>query len=311
MSDVPLVSVGIPTFNRLATLRRAVASVLQQDYRGIELIISDNASTDGTQSYCEGIAAINPHIRYLRHEHNRGAVANFRAALANAHGEYFMWLGDDDWIDSNYIHDCVAVLENEPDCSLAGGRGRFVNAGVVVAEAPPLILLQDSGADRVLDYYSNVTHNNVFYGLMRRRQLNAARFTNVIGGDWLIVAAMALSGKVFGVDAIVNRSGSGMSSNRESLIQGVGGSNWLFAHPKLHFISIMMSVFIDILYRNPVYHILPIHRRFLLACRAPLRISDHYGVGISYWIGELRSRLRIRSRARVFWDRLFLKMPGR
>ena len=55
-----LVSVGIPTYNRLTGLRTAVESVLTQDYENVEIVISDNASNDGTLEYCQALEAAHP-----------------------------------------------------------------------------------------------------------------------------------------------------------------------------------------------------------------------------------------------------------
>ena len=71
----PLVSVGIPTFNRLIMLRRAVDSALSQDYPNLEVVISDNASTDGTQAWCEQLARRDSRVRYVRQPNTRDAGA--------------------------------------------------------------------------------------------------------------------------------------------------------------------------------------------------------------------------------------------
>jgi glycosyltransferase involved in cell wall biosynthesis len=100
MKALPLVSVGIPTRNRSHSLRCAVASVLCQTYAPVELIISDNASTDSTMQYCRDVCAVNSSILYLRSDANHGAAHNFNTVLLSSHGDYFMWLGDDDWLDA-------------------------------------------------------------------------------------------------------------------------------------------------------------------------------------------------------------------
>ena len=118
-----LVSVGIPTRNRVALLERAVRSVLVQEGTELEIIVSDNASTDGTRDLCEELSAADPRIRILRHPTDIGAEANFRAVLDDARGPLFMWLADDDWIDPGYIAECAAVLDQNPDHVVACGRG--------------------------------------------------------------------------------------------------------------------------------------------------------------------------------------------
>src|SRR5713226_3275180 len=97
MPEQSLVSIGLPTHNRSASLRRAIASALAQDYRPIELIVSDNGSTDETETICRAAAEHDSRIKYLRQPENRGAAANFQAVLDHARGDFFLWLADDDW----------------------------------------------------------------------------------------------------------------------------------------------------------------------------------------------------------------------
>jgi len=73
----PLVSVGVPVFNGESGLSRCLDGLLRQDYPHLEIIISDNASTDATPSICERYARIDPRVKYWRAERNRGSGWNF------------------------------------------------------------------------------------------------------------------------------------------------------------------------------------------------------------------------------------------
>src|SRR4029434_2036493 len=105
-----VVSVGIPTRNRAALLARAMESVVTQDYPHIELVISDNGSTDETEAVCCEAALRHPCIRYIRQSQDIGPTANFRAALRAATAECFIWLSDDDWLEPNYLSTCIQAL---------------------------------------------------------------------------------------------------------------------------------------------------------------------------------------------------------
>src|SRR5438552_18501845 len=87
MSNKPLISIGLPTYNRSATLAKAIESVLSQDYRNIELLISDNASTDDTEAICLKVARQDKRVKYLRQQTNQGPVANFREVLRRSGGD--------------------------------------------------------------------------------------------------------------------------------------------------------------------------------------------------------------------------------
>jgi glycosyltransferase involved in cell wall biosynthesis len=95
-SDRPLVSIGMPVYNGGKTIRAAIDSILAQSYRNLELIISDNASTDDTASICNELTQTDSRIRYVRQVSNLGAVANFSFVLSESVGEFFMWAAADD-----------------------------------------------------------------------------------------------------------------------------------------------------------------------------------------------------------------------
>ncbi|HBZ1608326.1 TPA: glycosyltransferase, partial [Klebsiella pneumoniae] len=99
----PLVSVYISTYNRVDKLKRAISSVLNQDYSNVEVIICDDASTDGTQEYMEGLVNRTENIFYFRNEINKGACATRNLAIYNARGEFITGLDDDDEFKSNRI----------------------------------------------------------------------------------------------------------------------------------------------------------------------------------------------------------------
>ena len=106
--NISKVSIGMPVYNGAQYIREALDSLLTQTFTDFELIISDNASTDATQSICEEYARRDLRIRYVRQSENKGALANFQFVLEQAQGEFFMWAAADDlweknWIDTIYI----------------------------------------------------------------------------------------------------------------------------------------------------------------------------------------------------------------
>jgi len=107
----PLVTIGVPTYNRANSLPRALDSLLSQTYNNLELIISDNASTDNTGEVVMRYARKDPRVRYIRKKENIGAMPNFLSLLPEAGGVYFMWASDDDLWDSKFVETLVAGLE--------------------------------------------------------------------------------------------------------------------------------------------------------------------------------------------------------
>jgi glycosyltransferase involved in cell wall biosynthesis len=221
MSSEPLVSIGLPTYNRAATLVRAIESALKQDYQNIELLISDNGSIDETEAICLDAASRDNRVKYLRQQTNQGATANFSEVLRQSGGEFFIWLADDDWLDQSYIDRCVRILRERPDYSLVCGKARYFQEGKFLYEGVAIDLPQQRGSDRVLAYYAEVADNGTFYGVMRRAEILRVPIRNAMGGDWLLIAAIAFTGKVKTLsDVHANRSLGGAVRS----IQGMGYS---------------------------------------------------------------------------------------
>jgi glycosyltransferase involved in cell wall biosynthesis len=95
------VTIGIPSRNRLDYLTAAMASVLLQTYQNLEVIVSDDESTDGTWEYLTAIK--DPRVRAIRQKSKLGMVPNFNAVLELATGELFMLLSDDDLLEPTAI----------------------------------------------------------------------------------------------------------------------------------------------------------------------------------------------------------------
>lgn len=241
----PLVSIGIPTYNRAALIGRAVESALQQNHPNVEVLISDNASTDGTAEICEAWAAREPRVRLMRQPQNLGATANFNAVLGMAHGSYFMWLGDDDWLDPDYVSRTLAHFQADPRLALVSGRPVYYAKGVQQGVGRMFRIEGDSALARMLRYYWMVSDNGTFYGLMRREHAVAGGLGNTMGGDWLFVARLALQGKILMLEeTTVHRELGGATSSYEAIAraQGLPAS-----HARYPFVAIAIAAAADLL----------------------------------------------------------------
>jgi len=114
-----LVSVCLPVFNGEASLARALDSLLGQTYPHIELIISDNASTDGTEALCNAYSVHDNRVRYIRQEKNITQVPNMELVMNEAKGEYFLLGADDDYWHPTFIEKTKKILDTEPDYGVA------------------------------------------------------------------------------------------------------------------------------------------------------------------------------------------------
>jgi glycosyltransferase domain-containing protein len=264
VSSLPLVSLGIPTYNRAELLKQAIASAVAQDYPNLELVISDNASTDGTEGICREVCEQHPHIRYIRQPENRGASANFWELLNLAQGEYFMWLADDDWIDRTYISQCMQVMIEHPDYALVSGVPKYISKDGERYDGLAINLYQDSPLERVLAYYSEISENGIFYGVMRRSHLLQLPVYDVMGGDWLMIAAMAFLGKIKTLEQIHVHRNFTHWQGFEQLAVSHRWHPFQGQHPHL---SIAVSAFNDITWVSPLYQSLSDLERRTLATK--------------------------------------------
>ncbi len=172
-----MVSIGLPVFNGGPILENAINSLLSQTYRNIELLISDNASTDETGSICERAQARDPRVKYHCNDTNIGAVANWHHVFRMASGEYFMWAAHDDRWEPEFIEEVVALLEEDSSAVLAFSQsddidlttGRVFPGRNMLKFAKPRTRLS-----RLLKFLLNPGLSgkaNLIYGVIRRDTL--------------------------------------------------------------------------------------------------------------------------------------------
>ena len=118
-TNVPKISVCIPTFNNANYLRQAVESVLRQNDQDFEIIIVDNCSTDHTSTLVEDLQKKNDgRIRFYKNDRNIGLAGNFNKCLKNAHGIYIKFLCSDDVLLPECLEKMVAALDAHQSVTL-------------------------------------------------------------------------------------------------------------------------------------------------------------------------------------------------
>jgi glycosyltransferase involved in cell wall biosynthesis len=193
------VSIGLPAFNAERFIAESLQSLLAQDYPNLEIVISDNASTDRTEQICRNAAAADGRIRYVRSPVNRGSIANFNAVLGLSTGTYFMWSGDHDLWHPTLISRAVAMLQADPGAVLVYARC------VLIDQRGQNIELMDDQVDMsspsALRRYKRLiwelTVCNMVYGVARRNALIAAGgFGAAFAPDHNLLARLALAGRI-------------------------------------------------------------------------------------------------------------------
>ena len=305
MTPVPLVSIGVPTFERVGTLERAIASALAQTHTRLEVIVADDGSQDGTEALCRATAARDPRFRYLRHERHIGPTANFNSVFEAWDGDYVLLLADDDWFDPDYVERCLAVLQSDPKLALVGGRARYVRDGAFVYDGVVDRHCQADPAARVLSYLSIVDDNGSLYGLMPRAVLEQARpLPNVLGNDWLHVARIASQGPIKMLEDVhVHRELGGTSADVAKILSIFGRPRWQARVPQL---VIAWQMLRDIAWHHPVYERLGRRRRLTLGLAGAL-VSIRWRALAWHLVMPSVAKLARRPRGRPVWmlfDRL-------
>lgn len=201
----PLVSIAIPAYNCERYIAQSIESLLNQSFRDFELVISDNASTDGTEAICRRYEAQDARVRYVRRTENIGGPGNFRYVFSLCSGKYHKWSTADDYWHPEFLREAVQVLETQPDVVLCYPKTQLIDAdGRKIEEYQDNLELADpSPRQRFRDLYRLIGLCNAHLGLLRR---DAMQRTKLIAGhlasDVDFLAEMALLGKFHVLDDV-------------------------------------------------------------------------------------------------------------
>jgi glycosyltransferase involved in cell wall biosynthesis len=172
----PLVTIAVPTFNRAHLVRECVHIALAQTYPNFEVLVSDNASTDATPEVLRGID--DPRLRVVRQDTNIGLIPNWNACLAQARGEYILFLPDDDRIAPWLLDRCMALVRRAPGIPIVFALGDTCVAAEGRVEPairnPNMTTGVYDGVDILLEYLGGRVAAQGCTILMRTESLRAA-----------------------------------------------------------------------------------------------------------------------------------------
>jgi glycosyltransferase involved in cell wall biosynthesis len=198
MESAPTLTIGVPVYNMAAYLEEAVESVLAQSFHDLELIISDNASTDGTEAIGRALAARNPRVMYRRNARNVGANPNHNLLVRLARGRLFKWMSADDVLRPGYLERCVATLDADLSVVLAYPQTDFVDGdgNPLDITDPGWHLVSDDPSERLLSAILAGSYVNASMGVIRTDALRRTRLQpRYAGGDYRMMAELSLLGK--------------------------------------------------------------------------------------------------------------------
>lgn len=204
--SAPTVSIGIPVRNGGRFIADAIEAALAQSVTDIEVVISDNGSSDDTERICRAFAARDPRVRYDRSEDNLGAARNFDRVLQLSRGEYFAWLPADDLIAPAFVERTLALLERTPGavgaCTLGAfvdGRGRHLHHSAEFLPAGGWPADPRMRVSTFLDwaYRDGRAAMVTVLGLWHAETLRSVRpLGSYYGSDWVLCAELATRGSI-------------------------------------------------------------------------------------------------------------------
>lgn len=199
-SIAPAVSVGLPLRNGSATLRRALDSLIGQEFGDFELIISDNASSDDSLQIATEYADRDRRIRIVQHPRNIGPIPNFKTVLSEARGAYFAFAAHDDEYEPRYLKVLLEALASKPEASVAGGRITVVDDDAPNAQPLESSItyadMKPSRKSRALAHVSgDYRYLLLHFGLFRTQFVTRVFLPVplVAGSDWLFILHVLLS----------------------------------------------------------------------------------------------------------------------
>ena len=220
----PLVTIGLPTYNRPLGLQKCLESILQQTYSNLEIIISDNCSTDeAVDQVIKQHALKDARIKHFRQNENLGLEENFNFVFARATADYFTWVSDDDYFEVNYIAECIHFLQSNPGFVLCSGIAKYYSGNDFLFNEKMFKVDQRTPFARLFNYFSKAGKNGNFYGVFCNHLLRGKPIGIHIGCDWSFMAKMAILGKLsFVTTTCYHRSVEGNSGTRNKMVKKFG-----------------------------------------------------------------------------------------
>lgn len=248
------VSIGLVVYNGEKYIREALDSLLAQTFTDFELIISDNASTDGTLDICKSYVDKDSRVRYVRHKENRGVVWNFNFVFSQATSDYFMWASHDDCWKPTYIQECLQALQEHKTAisALTVWDDVDIETGRVLSSSQPVTTVGMSAAERFLIIhrllYVPSQNPAVFYGIHKREDLlSVMPLRNVFAMDHVFWVDFALRGAFIAIDKhlMLKRTGGSGSTFKDiakaTLVTNPFAAWCLFLIREFHFQRIIFQ----------------------------------------------------------------------
>lgn len=200
MSHSPLVTIGLPVYDSERHIRRSLDSLLAQTYRDFVLVISDNASTDGTARICQEYAAADSRVKYFRNPVNIGNPRNFNRVFALTTTKYLKWATADDFWEPTFLERAMEVMERDDTIVLCYPKTYLVDAEGLNPQPyeDNVHLMQDDPVDRFQGLLRGLALAHQHLGVIRCSLLRRTHLLGTyVGSDVAFLAELSLYGKFY------------------------------------------------------------------------------------------------------------------
>ena len=200
MTGSPLITIGLPVYNSERYVRQSLDSLLAQTYSNVVLVISDNASTDGTAQICKEYAAADSRVKYYRNDVNIGNPRNFNRVFELTTTRYLKWSTADDFWGPTFLERALDIMERDSTIALCYPQAVLVDAdGANPTNYDDVLhLVQEDPADRFLMLIDRIRLAHQHLGLIRMSHLRQTHLLGThVGSDINLLAELTLYGKFF------------------------------------------------------------------------------------------------------------------
>ncbi len=218
------VSIGLPVYNGEKFLRKKLDTLLEQTFTNFEIIISDNKSTDLTSKICKEYAKKDKRIIYFQQNENIGGWKNFGSVLQKAKYEYFLWTAVDDVILPQFLEETVKILDSNKKIACCSSKMKLIGKSTTELEIKKddsllkkkikktisdfgyMNTFSASGSyeKRIDEYFKNLRHNQIFYGVFRTNEIKQAYVSNeALWSDACTIFNILKFGELFVVDKVL------------------------------------------------------------------------------------------------------------
>jgi glycosyltransferase involved in cell wall biosynthesis len=198
--DEPLVSIGVPAYNGANFLRASLYSLINQTYRNLQIVVSDDSSSDDTLKICNSFRDLDSRVIVVSNRERLGAVANYNRVLELADGDFFFWNAQDDCRHPMYVARCVEQFKSNKSlvfCHSQYSDSAVTNDSVPLIRSLDPFVKQSDFRIRFLEAYKCFVGSTAFYGMYRMSIMHSKLYwRNFIASDCAIFNSCLLEGDI-------------------------------------------------------------------------------------------------------------------